>query len=128
MNNSILDITEILSEYSSDIQEALEENAKQLSKKGADKLKACNNTYKVRTGKYNRGWKVKTTKGNGFISCTIHNTQYQLTHLLENGHKLVNKHGRTIGKTRAFKHIAPVDSEITREYQKNIEYIIKNGG
>ena len=131
MSNSILDINTILSEYSTDIQDALQEEAMAISKKGANELKNASGTYTVRTGKYNRGWKVKTIKGHGFISCTIHNsTNYQLTHLLENGHRLVGRTGqhKTIGMTRSFKHIAPVESRCIREYEKNIENIIKNGG
>lgn len=124
MSNSILDIQDILNDYSLDIQESIQEEAEKVAKKGVAELKNTSNTYKIRTGKYNKGWKVKTNKGRGYIDCTIHNsTNYQLTHLLEKGH--LNRDG---SKTKAFVHIAPVEQKCIKEYEKNVETIIKNGG
>ena len=122
--NSILNIKDILNDYSIDVQEGIEEAAKEVSKKGANKLKTTKNVYTVRTGKYNKGWRVKTEKGRGYINCTIHNsTDWQLTHLLENGH--ITRNG---SKTRSFVHIAPVEKECINEYEKEVEKVIKNGG
>lgn len=124
MSNSILDIQDILNDYSLDIQESIQEEAEKVAKKGVAELKNTSNTYKIRTGKYNKGWRVKTNKGRGYIDCTIHNsTNYQLTHLLEKGH--LNRDG---SKTKAFVHIAPVEQKCIKEYEKNVETIIKNGG
>ena len=121
MHNSILDIKEILNEYSDDIQEAITKNAQEVAKKGVAELK---NTSPKRTGEYRKGWRVKTDKGRGYVECTIHNaTNYQLTHLLEKPHALRN--GRT---SRPQVHIAPVEQQCISEYQKNVENIIKNGG
>ncbi len=122
-NKSLLDINEILNDYSVDIQEGIDNAAVMVAKNGADELKATTNTYKVRSGKYNKGWKVTTKKGRGFIKCTIHNTQYQLTHLLEKGH--VTRKGT---RTRAFVHIAPVETKSIENYEKEVIKVIKNGG
>lgn len=121
INGSVLDINDILSEYSEEIQEAISDEAEKVAKTGVDKLKS---TSPKRTGKYSKGWRVKTTKGNGFINCTIYNsTNWQLTHLLEKSH--LTRNG---GKTKPKVHIAPVDDYCVREFEKNVEKIIENGG
>lgn len=125
--NSILDIENILNDYSKDIQEAITKEAQKVAKEGQAKLKSTSPKNKKNTihkGKYAKGWKVKTEKGRGFVKCTIHNTtDYQLTHLLENGH--LTRNGR---KTTPIKHIEPVHDECCNNYQKGVEDIIKNGG
>lgn len=126
---SLLDIKEILNDYTDDIQEAITKEAQRVAKEGAKDLQNTRNTYQVRTGKYNRGWTVKTTKGRNFVECIIHNKDhYQLTHLLERGHEIVGRDGQHKGNVRAFKHIEPVDKKRTREYERNVEQIIRNGG
>ena len=124
MADSILDIKDILNEYSQDVQEGIEATAKTLANKAAADLRATTGTYKIRTGKYNKGWKVNTQKGKGEINCIVHNaTDWQLTHLLEKGH--VTRNG---GRTKAFVHIKPVEEKYVSEYEKSVEKIIKNGG
>lgn len=120
-NNSVIDIIDILDDYSSDIQEAITQDAQAVAKQGASKLKT---TSPRRTGDYQKGWKVKTTKGRYSIECTIHNaTNWQLTHLLEKPHATRNG-GVTIPKV----HIQPVEQECINTYEKNVERIIQNGG
>ena len=59
MSNSIIDINKILEEYVDDIQEAIEEVSLEIAEEGKNKLKNTNNTYKIRSGKYNKGWKIQ---------------------------------------------------------------------
>lgn len=121
MTKGILEINDILNEYSSDIQEAIGESAISIAKSGADRLKQ---TSPKRTGQYSKGWRVSTTKGRGFVDCVIHNaTNYQLTHLLEKPHAKRNG-----GLTTPKVHIAPVEETCIKEYQASVENIIKNGG
>ena len=120
MHNNILDIKEILSDYSIDIQEGITQEAQNVAKKGVVELK---NTSPKSTGKYRKGWRVNTTKGRGFVECTIHNaTDYQLTHLLEKPHALRNG-----GISKPQVHIYPVEQQCISEYERNVENIIKNG-
>lgn len=123
-NNNFTDIVGILDEYSKDVQEAIANAAITVANEGANELKNTSNTYKIRTGKYNKGWRVNTKRGNGYIDCTIHNaTDWQLTHLLENGH--LKRNG---GRTRAFVHIRPIEEKCITKYTQNVEKIIKDGG
>lgn len=120
-NKGILEINDILNEYSTDIQEAITTTAQTIAKEGVSELK---NTSPKRTGKYRKGWRVSTTKGKGYVECIIHNaTSYQLTHLLEKPH--LTRNG---GKTTPKVHIAPVEQKCVSQYEKDVENIIKNGG
>lgn len=117
----VLEINDILNEYSNDIQEGITKEAIDISKEAKNKLKA---TSPKRTGDYRKGWRVKTTKGKGFVDCIVHNaTDYQLTHLLEKPH--LKRNG---GITTPIVHIAPVEEKVKKEYQNNVEKIIQNGG
>lgn len=121
---SITDVNKILEEYVDDIQEVITDSSNIVAEEGKNKLKNEKGTYQVRTGRYNKGWKVKKVKGDRYVSNTIYNaTEYRLTHLLENGHAKRNG-----GRTRAFKHIAPVDEYCVKTFEKEVENAIKKGG
>ena len=123
--NSILDIKDILEEYSEDIQEAITEEAIKVANDGKDKLKQ---TSPKNMGKYAKGWKVKIVKGKGYVNATVHNnTNWQLTHLLEKPHVIRNANG-TYGTSKPQVHIKPVEQECIEQYTKKVENIIKNGG
>lgn len=121
MKKSLIDINDILNEYSQDVQDGITKAAEDIAKKGANELKA---TSPKRTGKYSKGWRVDEKKGKGFVHTTIYNaTNWQLTHLLEKPHLLRN------GKKSVPKvHIEPVEQKCIKDFQKEIERIIKNGG
>lgn len=125
----ILDIKDILNEYSDDIQTGIENIAKQVAKDDVKKLKNTRNTYKVRSGAYNKGWTYKNEKkGKYSFNYVVHNKDhYQLTHLLEKGHK-IKRNGTIVGDARAFPHIAPVEEESNKSYTLEVENLIKNGG
>lgn len=105
-----------LKEYSGtcedQIQEVLQDVAKQAKKK-------LSSTSPSRTGKYKRGWKVTLTRRPGFCKVDIHNTRYQLTHLLERGHRV------GIGRSPAIVHIAPVEQWAIAEAEKRIQEVLK---
>ena len=120
-NKSILDISDILNEYSSEIQEAITSDAQVVAKAAQAELK---NTSPKKTGAYRKGWRVKTEKSKGYVECIVHNaTNYQLTHLLEKPH--LKRNG---GMTTPQVHIAPVEQKAVKQFEKDVENIIKNGG
>lgn len=94
---------EILDEVNKEVKEAAENGIKKVSKESVSKLR---NTSPKKTGSYAKGW---TVKKEGEMDVVVHNrTDYQLTHLLENGHVVRNKKG-TYGRTSGTKHIKPVE-------------------
>ena len=119
--DSILDINDILDEYSYDIQDALKEEAKKVAKDGANELKK---TSPKKTGDYRKGWRVKDESGRRYAKFWIHNsTNYQLTHLLEKPHATRNG-----GTTKPKVHIKPVEEKCIKKYEANVIKIIERGG
>ena len=113
----------ILDSYSREVQEATNKAIDSVAKEAASKLR---DTSPRKTGDYAKGWKVKKERGkDGLQTVTVHNkTNYQLTHLLENGHVVRNKKG-TYGRTRPIKHIAPVEEWAVDELPREIEERLK---
>ena len=115
----ILEINDILNDYSHDVQDAITSDAQIVARQAVKSLKA---TSPKRTGDYQKGWRVKTTKGKGFVECIIHNsTNYQLTHLLEKPHALRNG-----GMSTPKVHIAPVEQNCVKEY--DVKATVRGGG
>lgn len=123
--DSLIDIKDILEEYSKDIQESIKEAAEKVAEEGKNELRA---TSPKHTGKYRKGWRVDKRSGYGYVHNTIYNaTDWQLTHLLEKPHVIRNKYGDW-GTSKPKVHIAPVEEKCIREFKKDVEQIIKNGG
>lgn len=121
-NNSILDVTKILDSYAKEISRDIVTDAEKVAKEGMEELR---NTSPKRTGKYRKGWRVRTDKVNGGGVSIIYNaTAYQLTHLLEKPH--LSRNGRTVVAPRV--HIAPVEARCIKEYERRVENTIENGG
>lgn len=114
------DIKSILSEYSRDIQDEIAEEAIRIGKDSVNELK---HTSPIMSGKYRKSWTSKTERTFSEVKVTIYNKQYQLTHLLEKGHK-INRNGRIVGIAGAKPHIYPVEQKANREYEIKVEQII----
>lgn len=121
MSKSVLDITKILNTYAKDIANDVCDEAQRVGKIGVDELR---NTSPKKTGSYRKGWKLTTEKNQWNVRVVIHNaTNYQLTHLLENGHTTRNG-----GRTKPIVHIAPVERQCNEEYLNSVIKDIQNGG
>ena len=109
----------ILENYEGDVKKAWNSAVNKTGRESVNKLK---NTSPKKTGSYARGWAVKRIQGRGgVLDIIVHNkTDYQLTHLLENGHVIRNKKG-TYGRTNGIKHIAPVEEWANDELPNEIE-------
>lgn len=105
---------EVLDEINHDVKESAKRNIDRTAKESVQKLR---NTSPKKTGSYARGW---ATKKEGDMDVIVHNrTDYQLTHLLENGHVIRNKKG-DYGRTSGTKHIAPVEEWASDELPRRI--------
>ena len=105
---------ELMDQVDKDVKNSAKRNIDRVSKESVQKLK---NTSPVKTGSYAKGWGTKKV---GDMDVVVHNrTDYQLTHLLENGHVIRNKKG-TYGRTSGIKHIAPVEEWAVDELPRRI--------
>lgn len=110
-----------LSQYTAEVSEAVKKAVDEVAKECKENIQADS---PVKTGKYKKGWKVKTTfEDNLQKHVTVYNSTYgRLTHLLENGHAL--KRG---GRTRAFPHIKKNEQKSVIELEKKVREAIENG-
>lgn len=101
----------ILEEYSQKVQDVTERSMDETAKEAVSQLKATSpvgHTGK-HPGRYARGWRFRKEDKMGGV---IYNaTDYQLTHLLENGHEVKPPPTRPGKKSRVAgtKHIKPVE-------------------
>jgi hypothetical protein len=109
----------ILDAYEERVENVYEVSVSRVSREAVQRLR---NTSPKKSGSYARGWTLKKVKSRANVTDVIvHNrTDYQLTHLLENGHVIRNKKGE-YGRTRPIKHIAPVAEWAENELPNDIE-------
>lgn len=108
-------IMEGLTEYADLATDKMKSAVKKSAKTVKDEI---NSSAPVRTGKYAKSWKTKTTKeSSNALEMTVYSpSKYMLAHLLENGHA---KRGG--GRVRAIPHIAPAEQRGIEELEREIE-------
>lgn len=112
------EFNKIMKEYTDEVEKGVTLAGTNIAKKTVKRLRKTSPKYKGKNGgSYAKGWRVTEIDGKN----VIHNkTDYQLTHLLENGHAKVNG-----GRVAARVHIRPAEEEAINEYIKEVEKVIK---
>ena len=99
------------------------DSVKNAVKKAGDTVKQdINSSAPVRTGKYARSWRTKTSKETSHsLEVTVYSpNRYMLAHLLEHGHAKRNG-----GRVRAIPHIAPAEEHGEEQLMQDIENALK---
>lgn len=110
-------IHDILAEYGDDVQANLSDAVKQVTKKGAQAVKAAARSTFGGTGEYAAGWTSRAETGRFSAQGVIYNKDVPgLPHLLENGH--ANRDG---GRTPGREHIKPVEETIVQEFEAEVK-------
>lgn len=116
------EIADCLEEYGLEVAGKVEAAVKSTAKETVKALRNHKSTYKIRSGAYNKSWKVREEKiSSRNTKGIVHNEKhYRLTHLLEYGHA---KRGG--GRTKAFPHISVAEKGaaemLEREVRTRIE-------
>ena len=114
VSNLSAEIAKALSQYTTEVTEGLEKSKKQVAKDAAKQLKSTSPKDK---GDYAKGWKAKKVG----TSWTVHNaTNYQITHLLENGHAKIGG-----GRVSGTPHIRPAEQTAIESFERLLEKVIK---
>ncbi len=113
MSNFAGDLARELQRYANVVEEELMTAQEEVADIAVEKLRQGS---PKKTGAYRKGWRKKK-EGNGVV---IHNTQGQLTHLLEKGHAKVGG-----GRVPAQVHIRPVEEYVIDELPRRIERAVQ---
>ncbi|MDZ4649870.1 HK97 gp10 family phage protein [Bacillus cereus] len=109
MNDFASELARELQRYANVVEEEVLTAQEEVANVAVNKLKQSS---PKKTGAYRKGWRKKK-EDSGVI---IHNTQGQLTHLLEKGHARVGG-----GRVPAQVHIRPVEEYVINELPRRIE-------
>ena len=117
MQDIASEITKALTEYTSEVEEKLDEIKSDVADETVNMLKV--NSPMGRRGKYAKGWRKKKD-GTSYV---IHNaTNAGLTHLTEKGHAKRNG-----GRTKAQPHISTAEEMAIKKFENKVERAIKGG-
>ena len=115
------EVMKYLTDYVEDIEEGVKETTDSISKEAVKEIKQKSPKRQgTRKNPYWKGWKKKKdSKGRRYTIKIYNKTNYQLTHLLENGHATRNG-----GRTRAQRHLKPVEEKYNKLYEKKKKKVI----
>lgn len=108
-------VQKLLDDYGNGVIENTGQLVKKIGQKGAKEVKRAS-----WGNKYPKGWTSKFEQTRMYDEATIYNKTPGLPHLLEHGHAKRNG-GRVPGRV----HIAPVEEQLVREFEKAMEAIAK---
>lgn len=111
MSEIKIDIPDILNTFNSELKKEINAAAKKVAN---DTVKALKEKSPKKTGKYAADWTASNDETALTKRITVHNKKhYQLTHLIEKGHRLI---GKRSGFVAAKVHISPIEQEMIKRY------------
>ena len=120
IENMATKLANALTDYSQDVADAVKDVV------AAETAKELKKTSPRLTGDYAKGWRRKKAYETQYEkrNTVFNEDQYQLTHLLEDGHRKVStdraRRRHELGRTPARVHIEPVDSEAKEKLEERI--------
>ena len=119
MNDDLLKYAKF-SQLGEEIAQEVEQKTKQIADKGAKDLRNASEQFnKYSKGKYAKGWKVQK-EADGYV---LHNTQYQLPHLLEYPHPII-AYGKQVAYWSGKAHIKPIEEQIIKDMEEQVNNLI----
>lgn len=115
----VVQMQEVFEEYSKEVKRAMNNAADKVAKEAVKQLR---DKSPRKRPKFYKGWAVKRERGIGGINTVIvHNKTYpSLTHLLNNGHVVVNAKGE-VGRAEGIHFIEDVEQWANAELPKEVE-------
>lgn len=118
-SNDLNDLNKILNDYVNAVAKDTDKAAEEAAKATANHLK---HTSPHLSGSYAKGWRAEKVNG----AWVVHNkTDYQLTHLLENGHDTV-AWGKKVGHVNPKPHIKEAEELANDYFQQLLTEKIEN--
>lgn len=112
-------VSQKLAEYSQDVTDGLKKEVKQVAKECKTEIQL---NSPVLTGSYKKGWRDQVAfEDKEDIRVVVRNkTDYQLTHLLENGHAKVGG-----GRVQGIPHIRPAEQNAEKKLIQKVKVVVK---
>lgn len=116
------EINKILKDYCNEVEKSMLDVEEEVADEAVNKLKQTSpkKTRGKKAGHYAKSWEVDTKAKKQYAQTIIHNKDYQLTHLLENGHDIV-RNGKVVGHAQPQVHIKPVEEWVNKEMVERLE-------
>lgn len=116
------EINKILTDYCKDVDTSVIEVEAEVASDAVKKLKQTSPKKKKgkKKGHYAKSWDIDKKSKTMYAETIIYNKDYQLTHLLENGHDII-RNGKVVGHADPQPHIKPVEEFVQDEMVKRLE-------
>lgn len=116
------EINKILTDYCKDVDTSVIEVEAEVASDAVKKLKQTSPKKKKgkKAGHYAKSWDIDKRSKTNYAETIIYNKDYQLTHLLENGHDII-RNGKVVGHADPQPHIKPVEEWVQDEMVKRLE-------
>ena len=108
------EVEKILQDYGDGVEKNLKEIAGAVAKKGAAAVRSSARGAQ-KGKKYPSTWTSEVEESRLRVEATIYSRKPGLPHLLEHGHAKRNG-----GRTAEHVHIAPVEEEVIREFERQV--------